>query len=108
MRAQNGLPWQGVRALSEVREGGDAVTQKQFRAHVNATLARWGQRLVKDGCVPYLLLGLREAEGGSECILCCGHETRAQIAGVLRQALAQLELQIFDAAYRGGGEGVEG
>jgi hypothetical protein len=105
MRAQNGLPWQGVRALSEVREGGSAVTQKQLRAHVNVTLARWGERLVKQKCVPFLLLGLREAEGGSECILCCGHETRAQIAGALRQVLGELERQIVDAAYR---EGVEG
>jgi hypothetical protein len=97
-----------VPELSEVREGGDAVTQKQLRAHINATLARWGERLVKEKCVPYLLLGLREAEGGSECILCCGHESPEQVANVLRQALAQLERQIVDAAYRGTGEGVEG
>jgi hypothetical protein len=97
-----------VPELSEVREGDGTVKEKQLRAHVNATLARWGDRLVKEKSVPYLLLGLREAAGGSECILCCGHETRAQIAGVLRQALAELERQIFDAAYRGGGKGVEG
>jgi hypothetical protein len=94
-----------VPPLSEVREGGGTVTKKQFRAHVGVTLARWGERLVKEKCVPYLLLGLREAEGGSECTLCCGDETPEQIAGVLRQVLAQLERQIFDAAYR---EGVEG
>jgi hypothetical protein len=81
------------------------MTQKELRAHVNATLARWGERLVKQKCVPFMLLGLHEAKGGSECILCCGHETPEQVAGVLRQALAQLELQIFDAAYR---EGVDG
>jgi hypothetical protein len=105
MRAQNGLPWQGVRALSEVREGGGAVTKKQLRAHVNVTLARWGERLVKQQSVPFLLVGLREIEGGSECMLCCGHETPEQVASVLRQVLAELERQIFDAAYR---EGVEG
>jgi hypothetical protein len=94
-----------VPELSEVREGGDAVTQKQLRAHVNVTLARWGGRLVKQQSVPFLLVGLREVEGGSECMLCCGHETPEQIANVLRQVLAELERQIFDAAYR---EGVEG
>jgi hypothetical protein len=94
-----------VPELSEVREGGDAVTQKQFRAHVNATLARWGERLVKEKSVPLILLGFREVEGGSECMLCCGRETPEQIAGVLRQVLAELERQIVDTAYR---EGVEG
>jgi hypothetical protein len=84
------------------------MTQKQLRAHVNATLARWGDRLVKQQSVPYLLLGLREVEAGSECILCCGGETPEQVAGVLRQVLAMLERQIFDVAYRRGGEGVEG
>jgi hypothetical protein len=106
MRAQNGLQRQGVRALSEVREGGDAVTKKPLRAYdVNATLARWGGRLVKQQSVPFLLVGLRDVEGGSECMLCCGHETPEQIACVLRQVLAELERQIVDAAYR---EGVEG
>jgi hypothetical protein len=81
------------------------MTQKQLRAQVNVTLARWGERLVKEECVPYLLLGFREVEGGSECMLCCGHETPEQVAGVLRQVLAELERQIVDAAYR---EGVEG
>jgi hypothetical protein len=84
------------------------MTQKQLRAHVNATLARWGQRLVKQQSVPFLLVGLREIEGGSECMLCCGRETPEQIAGVLRQVLAELERQIVDAAYRSDGEGVEG
>jgi hypothetical protein len=81
------------------------MTQKQLRAHVNATLARWGERLVKEKCVPFMLLGLHEAKGGSECTLCCGDETPEQVAGVLRQVLGELERQIVDAAYR---EGVEG
>jgi hypothetical protein len=90
------------------KEGGGGVTQKQLRAHVNGTLARWGERLVQQKSVPYLLVGLREIEGGSECTLCCGNETPEQIASVLRQVLAMLERQIFDVAYRRGGEGVEG
>jgi hypothetical protein len=81
------------------------VKEKQLRAHVNVTLARWGERLVKQKSVPYLLLGLREIKGRNECILCCGDETPDQVADVLRQVLGELERQIVDMAYR---EGVEG